>query len=271
MAQRWPVEEGARHLARLPRITPDFIAEETRALGPEWTAQEYECSFVSMHGLVYPDFAVAVVEESPSGTADIPVGSERVPTGMSAVPSGRRVGGIDFGWRNPFAAVWGVLDRDDVLWITGERYLRQTPLHDHAAALKALGSVTWFADPAGRTEIEELRAAGLAVRAGDNDVRPGIAAVSARLRTSRLKVHGGACPNLLAEARLYRYPTDAERHLHGENPVDADNHALAALRYLVSRIDVRFMGRMRRTDTTACGLAGQQAPYDDETMWTPLG
>ncbi len=45
-----------------PRITPDFIAEETRALGPEWTAQEYECSFVSMHGLVYPDFAAAVVE-----------------------------------------------------------------------------------------------------------------------------------------------------------------------------------------------------------------
>jgi hypothetical protein len=236
-----------------PRITPDFIAEEERALGPEWVGQEYECSFVSMHGLVYPDFAAAVVEPWPD-------------------PAGRRVGGIDFGWRNPFAAVWGVLDRDDVLWIEGERYLSQTPLHEHAVALKALGGVTWFADPAGRTETEELRAAGLAVRAGDNDIRPGIAAVTARLRTGRLKVRGGACPNLLAEARLYRYPTAAERALHGENPVDADNHALAALRYLVSRIDARFLARMRRTgDERAASVSERGTLLDEERLWMPLG
>ncbi len=28
-----------------PRITADFIAEETRAMGAAWVAQEYECSF----------------------------------------------------------------------------------------------------------------------------------------------------------------------------------------------------------------------------------
>jgi hypothetical protein len=27
----------------------------------------------------------------------------------------RRFDGIDFGFRNPFAAVWGVVDRDDIL------------------------------------------------------------------------------------------------------------------------------------------------------------
>ena len=36
----------------------------------------------------------------------------------------------------------------------------------YAAALKAVGPVTWYADPSGRTEIEELRAAGLAVLMG---------------------------------------------------------------------------------------------------------
>ena len=40
-----------------PRITADFIAEETRAMGAAWVAQEYECSFTSREGLVYPDFA----------------------------------------------------------------------------------------------------------------------------------------------------------------------------------------------------------------------
>ena len=48
---------------------------------------------------------------------------------MSALPprttdylTGRRLGGIDFGYRNPFAAVWGVLDRDGILWLTGKHY-----------------------------------------------------------------------------------------------------------------------------------------------------
>jgi hypothetical protein len=120
--------------------------------------------------------------------------------------------------------------------------------------------------PAGRTETEELRAAGLTVRAGDNEIRAGIAAVTARLRTGRLKAHRAACPNLIAEAKLYRYPTAAERLLRGEDPIDDHNHALGALRYLVSRIDARFLGRLRRrpepeTPTTA--------PTDDH-WWTPL-
>jgi hypothetical protein len=235
-----------------PRITPDFIAEEHRALGDAWVRQEYECSFVALEGLVYPDFPMALVDDWPQ-------------------PQGQAVGGIDFGWRNPFAALWGVLDRDDVLWIAGERYLRQTPLHEHATALRERGSVTWYADPAGRTEIEELRAAGVAVRPGDNDLRAGIAAVTARLRTGRLKVHRSACPNLAAEARLYRYPTAAERALQGEEPLDRDNHALAALRYLVARLDARFLARLRRRPaTTPAAEPVRACPFDDERLWTPL-
>jgi hypothetical protein len=224
-----------------PRISPAFIAEEMRALGPAWVDQEYNALFTVMEGLVYPDFATAAVEAWPN-------------------PEGKRVGGIDFGWRNPFAAVWGTLDRADVLWIEGERYASQTPLHEHATTLRQQPGVVWYADPAGRTETEELRAAGLAVRPGDNDIRAGIAAVTARLRTGRLKVHGSACPNLLAEARLYRYPTATERMLLGENPVDAHNHALAALRYLVSRIDARFLARMRH-----------RGPNPDDPQLHPAG
>jgi hypothetical protein len=240
-----------------PRIQADFIAEETRALGEAWVQQEYECLFTALEGLVYPDFEAAIVDESCG--ADW----QSVLRG-----GGKAVGGIDFGWRNPFAAVWGVLDRDDVLWITGERYGSQTPLHEHAATLRALrigsgsrktseaagtlassatlpGQIMWYADPAGRTEIEELVAAGLKVRGGINDIRLGIAAVTARLRTGRLKIFAGACPNLIAEARLYRYPTARERAVLGENPVDEHNHALGALRYLVSRLDERFIARHR--------------------------
>jgi hypothetical protein len=78
-----------------PRITADFIAEETRALGQNWVDQEYNCLFTALEGLVYPDFAQAVVDCWP-------------------LPTGRPVGGTDFGSRNPFAALARVLDRDDV-------------------------------------------------------------------------------------------------------------------------------------------------------------
>ncbi len=214
-----------------PRITGDFIAEELRSMGEQWVRQEYECEFSARAGLVYPDFAHCLV-----APGDCPA-------------TGKKVGGIDFGWRNPFAAVWGLLDAGDVLWIVGERYLKETPLHEHRDALKALGSVMWYGDPAGRTETEELRVAGLTVRKGDNDICAGIAAVTARLRTGRLKVCEQTCPNLVQESKLYRYPGDDERAALGENPVDADNHALAALRYLISRLDARFMARLRKRST----------------------
>lgn len=197
--------------SQCPRIAADFIAEEERALGKAWVDQEYGCSFVALEGLVYPDFYLACVPEQ-------------------AVPEGKDVGGIDFGWRNPFAAVWGVLDRDDILWLIGERYRNQTPLSDHALALPK--KVVWYADPSGATEIAELRRRNLVVRRGPNRLEPGLAAVTERIRTGRLMVLP-ACRNLIAEAGRYRYPTPSERATLGEEPIDADNHALAALRYLV--------------------------------------
>ena len=236
-----------------PRITADFIAEEERAMGAAWVAQEYECSFASRDGLVYPDFMDAVIAAS----------------GRCEPAGGRCVGGIDFGWRNPFAALCGVLDGDDVLWIGWERYLRETPLHLHAAALREHKGVVWYADPAGRTEIEELRASGLTVRRADNDIRLGITAVAARLRTGRLRVHGPACPRLLEEARLYRYPTASERVVTNENPVDEHNHALGALRYLIAALDARFIARLRRRpEKPAKEPTKPLEPADNPDLWT---
>ena len=227
-----------------PRITAEFIAEETRALGQSWVDQEYNGLFTAMEGLVFPDFEMAIAA---CGSA------------LDESQAATRVGGIDFGWRNPFAALWGVLDHDDVLWILHERYLQETPLSDHASALPR--EVIWHADPAGRTEIEELRRAGLIVRRGDNNIRMGIAQVTARIRTGRLKV-SPRCVNLIAEARLYRYPTPLERAALGENPIDAHNHALAALRYLVSRISRRKMPSSEQPEMK------EREPVEDETQWT---
>jgi hypothetical protein len=71
----------------------------------------------------------------------------------------------------------------------------------------AVGSVR-RATASSATERYELRCAGLVVREGANALRPGIAAVTARLESGTLRVVEGRCPNLLAEAGLYRYSDD---------------------------------------------------------------
>jgi hypothetical protein len=256
---------------RIARIKPDYLARERRTLGESWYRQEFCCSFEALEGLVYPDFARHVV----------PAGGP----GLSApgAPAGRHVGGIDFGLRNPFAAVWGVLDRDDVLWLTGEHYSREQSLAYHARHLPR--DVAWYADPEGAREVHELRCGGFVIRPGDNERRPGIAAVRARLEDGTLKVLAGACPNLLAEAALYRYDADARGK--SEAPVKEHDHALDALRYLVSRIDARRLARLKgrpRAEEAPAEPSAPAAPdkpgarpsprpwlrLDNEALWHPL-
>jgi hypothetical protein len=156
--------------------------------------------------------------------------------------------------------------------------LSGTPLEEHARHLPK--NVAWYADPAGAQETASLRARGFAVRKGYNDVRAGIALVHTRLQTGRLKVVAAACPNLLAEAKLYRYPTAQDGRPQSEVPVDEHNHALAALRYLISRLDAHTYHKIRKTDPSREAPAGTENGPDrprprldlrNEQLWHPLG
>jgi hypothetical protein len=276
--------------SRCPRIPKEFLEQERRALGESWFRQEYCCSFEALEGLVYPDFARCLVKELPKHVPDLrgpdpkdigrPLTEEeriaaarrqRYQDPVPAVPPVTKVGGLDFGFRNPFAAIWGLLDRDDVLWLTGEHYARQKPLSYHAQRLPK--DVMWYADPAGASDIAELRVADFKIRRGNNDVRSGIMAVSARIEDGTLKVLEGRCPNLLAEAGLYRYG-DTAADQTGETPIDSHNHALGALRYLISRLDARKVERaLRGSERDKCGATSGSAArsweqrVDDDTLW----
>src|SRR5207253_7981850 len=103
---------------QIPRISRAFLDEELRTLGRSWFNQEYTCSFEAVEGLVYPEFAQCVVREVPaelrleergSGIAKGRLDSQASVVDPPASNS-RLVGGLDFGFRNPFAAVWGALD-----------------------------------------------------------------------------------------------------------------------------------------------------------------
>ena len=95
-------------------------------------------------------------------------------------------------------------------------------------------------------------------------------------RTERCACWRAAVPILLAEAALYRYGDNAEDR-GSETPVDEHNHALAALRYLISRLDARQMARNRRAPDMppreSPSAAGKKRPWlrlDNEALWTQV-
>ena len=194
-----------------PRIPKEFIEQEIQAMGPDWVDQEYLCIFSNKEGQVFANFESTFINEIQGKPAS-------------------HVGGIDFGWHNPFAALWGFVDEQHTLVITHEHYVTHATISEIAPLLPR--NVTWWADPANPGDIASLNKLGLVVRKGENALRTGIAAVSSRINTGKLKVIAARCPNLIREARGYRYPESG-----GEIPIDADNHALAALRYLIASLD----------------------------------
>ncbi len=275
--QAWAKGGGDWHRIEIPatsvsRIPAAFLAEERRALGEYIFRREYLCSFDALEGLVYPDFARCVASELPAklrGADDILRGGQlgtapgRLPANQAG--SYRLYGGIDFGFRNPFAALWG-FDDEGVLWITGEHYARQKPLDYHAERMPR--DVMYYADPSGAEDIHALIRGNFRVRQANNAVRLGIAAVTGRLGRGTLKVLAGRCPNLLSEAELYRY-SDDPRERSAETPLDEHNHALAALRYLICSLDERTLAQRPAPVVAATAEAqrGVRDVLEDERAW----
>ncbi len=231
-------------------------------------------------GLVYPEafdplYEVIVEQEGPRGG----VANE---------------GGMDFGLVAPFVGLWGYTDYDDVMWFTGERYVRGVTIPAHAKEIPH--DIGWYADPAGAQEIAQLRQGGHDVRpcvhiptrgaAGEtkNPKRSGIDMVRHRMRTGRLKIVRSKCPNLVRELGLYI--NDPEKP-DSEEPLKQDDHAPDAMRYRVVGHDRgRYVpdGAPRETDsqraereqlTLAQTMAARRAldqlaqdnPWDERWEW----
>lgn len=208
------LRQNPEYLATLKALPP---VERARLLDGDWN--------VRREGLVYAGFDGCIVDAPPVGCPPAAVGA------------------VDFGYNNPFAAVWGHLDGDDVLWITGVRYTRQTTIPIHAENIPK--GVSWWCDPAAPESIAQLRSHGHhalpcvhrpnrgATGETKKPVLAGIDMVSERIRTGRLRIVRQACLPLVRELSMYHYDP-AKR---AEEPVKEDDHACDALRYLVVGLD----------------------------------
>jgi len=137
----------------------------------------------------------------------------------------RVIGGVDWGYTNPTAAVIFGLDGDERAWQLDEWYERRAPLD--AVVLPALvdltqkyGVETWYCGPDEPEHIAALQTAlvraGLQSRAlpAEDAVRPGIQTVTRLLGRRGDGTRGlyvaPRCVHTIAEYGIYQYPASGE-------------------------------------------------------------
>lgn len=217
-------------------LDPDFQTRIGRGK-PEWWVKRYIYgSFDYSEGMVYPQIGDAITDP------------------FVIPPNWKRLFSVDFGLRDPTVMLAGAVDpEENILYIYDEHYENEKPVPHHAAAMKRILSTVppgmihgqVVADPAGekrggttmRSYFNHYAEYGLWFKPGNNHIEPGIMKVYTYFALGRLKIMSN-CVNTIREGRAYKYKEsdiDGEKN-RGEKPVDANNHAMDALRYMIAEL-----------------------------------
>lgn len=198
----------------------------------EWV-QEWEAKFTTPSTMVYNEFNEEKHIISPM---DVPRDNMTYVIGM------------DFGLKDPFAAVYVAVDMNNNWYVYDEIYQPDLPIDRIGYALHMKMGDRHFTriigDSAGATEIASLRSAALgdnrvwvtpAVK-GKDSLRAGIRLVKTHLyvreETGKPKLFiTSNCTNLIRELQSYKYMRNPFGEV-SEIPEDRNNHLLDALRYL---------------------------------------
>lgn len=190
--------------------------------------QEWEAKFVNPTKLIFREFNY----------------DDHVVVDPQLIPkSGTYVIGMDFGFVDPFAAVFVVVDEEENWWVYDEIYEPGLTIDSIASRLRTKMGDKYFTriigDAAAATEIASLKKEKIWVRPsrkGKDSIKAGIRLISEGLHvspvTGRPKLYISArCVHLIDEMQKYSRIVDAWGET-SETPEDRNNHAIDALRYL---------------------------------------
>jgi hypothetical protein len=188
--------------------------------------------FMSLSGLVYPNFETAIVPDQP----------------RTFVHSLEHIVGIDPGIRNA-AFVFGGFDQHGVDWVWDVHLIQDGTPSDYAEGIDAVlrrwglrrEQVLFVIDPAARqrsqatgdTVQSELARVGIFTINGNRDREAGQQQIRDRLKWGRIKVFQ-SCVGLRDEAEEFAYALADEGKVEDQGPADdSPFHRLATLRYQV--------------------------------------
>ena len=199
--------------------------ENTKAKStPDRFAQEYLASFQKTQGLVYKEFdrEKHLYEELPKEGFQYKF---------------QKLGAVDFGYRNP-AAVLTVMFDGEKLFVEDEWYKRERTDIQIADYVSLCKFKEVYPDPENQGAVEELIRKRVNVREvvkGKGSVESGIKMIHELLLRGDLLINK-KCVNLISEFEMYSYDDSKGERNENENPIKHNDHALDALRYLVSSL-----------------------------------
>jgi len=201
-----------------PFLPVEEIDTMKATMSQEEFQQEVMASFQKTQGLVYKEFSREshLYEELPNIEL-------------------KKIAGIDFGFVNP-AAVLDIRTNGDKFWVEGEWYKKERTDIQIAEYVAGMGFDEAYPDPESPQAVEELKRKNVNIREvikGKDSVEAGIKKIKELLISRRLMINK-QCVNLIAEFEMYSYDDKDGEVNKKEKPIKANDHALDALRYVVS-------------------------------------
>lgn len=219
-----------------PNVKRDFLekkrrdAEEKGRNAINKYHQEYMAEFKQRSGLVYPDFdrEVHIVEP------------HKVPT------EGTRMVSVDFGFTNPTAIGFFLIDYDQNWWLYDEVYERQRTMDEIVNIIrdKTQGqSINFYVGDSAQAEhIENLRGKAIPItpiKKRKDSIQLGID-LCAELLKPREQLTGKPkpkffvaehCKHFVEEIEQYKYPEKRPEKNEKEDPIKENDHLMDAWRY----------------------------------------
>lgn len=173
---------------------------------------------VAMEGSLWPEFSAENNVVSP----------EKVP--QAAV----NVGGLDVGFRDPFAFVNARVDGSDVIFINSEYEQNELSALAHKEVMAAIyeGGII-YSDPEDPSTNATLRDLGFNIAQADNDLAFGIEKVRQYICRGQLKV-SSACQKTITAIMNSTWNKNSEKEKPNH---DKYSHLASAVRYLVMGVD----------------------------------
>lgn len=205
-----------------PFIPVEEIEAAKKQMTEDRFAQEYLADFRKTEGLVFKEF-----------NREIHLfGDEEEKT----IYQYEKIAGVDFGYTNPAAIPFIVVDAKRHYWITNEYYQSRKTEAEIAdyVALQSFQRV--YPDPEAPSAIEELKRRGVNTREvikGKDSIISGIQEIRELFKSNRIHIHK-RCLNLIYELEVYSYPDKKDARNESELPIDENNHLIDALRYALA-------------------------------------
>ena len=199
-----------------------------------WYNRRIKGLWVAAEGVIYENFYKEIHTIEPMRISD----------------DWRRIRSIDFGFKNPFACLWGAIDNDGRIYIYHEYKKSETLIKDHAYYIKNFIELNKDKKPINydvtvadhdAQERAEYEALDVYTRAANKDVNVGLQKVSERLIVQpdgkpRLMIFNN-CKELVKELQAYVWEPKKEGKPYKEQPLKVNDHLCDCLRMLVMEVD----------------------------------